>query len=159
MSSKDIQTFSLNSNNIQSLSKCLNVEPIEVIEPYNPQIVEFKNVDDFNIYYNANKQQFDMTTQKLNAKYKIPGYKLTKKNNILKLIKDYHKTDATTSNAQRAHASDHVASSKGDYTKTDSTANDSDAAGISTGAFKALQDRVAFLEKQIEHITAFLSNM
>ena len=133
MSSKDIQTFSLNSNNIQSLSKCLNVEPIEVIEPYNPQIVEFKNVDDFNIYYNANKQQFDMTTQKLNAKYKIPGYKLTKKNNILKLIKD--------------------------YTKTDSTANDCVAAGISTGAFKALQDRVAFLEKQIEHITAFLSNM
>ena len=133
MSSKDIQTFSLNSNNIQSLSKCLNVEPIEVIEPYNPQIVEFKNVDDFNIYYNANKQQFDMTTQKLNAKYKIPGYKLTKKNNILKLIKDYHKTDATT--------------------------NDCVAAGISTGAFKALQDRVAFLEKQIEHITAFLSNM
>ena len=133
MSSKDIQTFSLNSNNIQSLSKCLNVEPIEVIEPYNPQIVEFKNVDDFNIYYNANKQQFDMTTQKLNAKYKIPGYKLTKKNNVLKLIKDYHKTDATT--------------------------NDCGAAGISAGAFKALQDRVAFLEKQIEHITAFLSNM
>ena len=135
MSSKDIQTFSLNSNNIQSLSKCLNVEPIEVIEPYNPQIVEFKNVDDFNIYYNANKQQFDMTTQKLNAKYKIPGYKLTKKNNILKLIKDYNA----------------VASSKGDYTKTDSTA--------SNAQFKALQDRVAFLEKQIEHITAFLSNM
>lgn len=156
MSSKDIQTFSLNSNNIQSLSKCLNVEPIEVIEPYNPQIVEFKNVDDFNIYYNANKQQFDMTTQKLNAKYKIPGYKLTKKNNILKLIKDYHsvasskgdytKTDATASNAQRAHA-------------TSFGGNDSDAAGIPAGAFKALQDRVAFLEKQIEHITAFLSNM
>ena len=134
MSSKDIQTFSLNSNNIQSLSKCLNVEPIEVIEPYNPQIVEFKNIDDFNIYYNANKQQFDMTTQKLNAKYKIPGYKLTKKSNVLKLIKD--------------------------YTKTDAAANECDkVAGIPAGAFKALQDRVAFLEKQIEHITAFLSNM
>ena len=154
MSSKDIQTFSLNSNNIQSLSKCLNVEPIEVIEPYNPQIVEFKNVDDFNIYYNANKQQFDMTTQKLNAKYKIPGYKLTKKNNILKLIKDYH---AATLQGRGAFGT--VTSSKGDYTKTDSTANDCDAAGISAGAFKALQDRVAFLEKQIEHITAFLSNM
>ena len=137
MSSKDIQTFSLNSNNIQSLSKCLNVEPIEVIEPYNPQIVEFKNVDDFNIYYNANKQQFDMTTQKLNAKYKIPGYKLTKKNNILKLIKDYHKTDA---GMRRSDASDPLGH-------------------IPAGAFKALQDRVAFLEKQIEHITAFLSNM
>ena len=134
MSSKDIQTFSLNSNNIQSLSKCLNVEPIEVIEPYNPQIVEFKNVDDFNIYYNANKQQFDMTTQKLNAKYKIPGYKLTKKSNTLKLIKDYTKTDSTANDSTR---------------KVDSSANE----------FKALQDRVAFLEKQMEHITAFLSNM
>ena len=133
MSSKDIQTFSLNSNNIQSLSKCLNVEPIEVIEPYNPQIVEFKNVDDFNIYYNANKQQFDMTTQKLNAKYKIPGYKLTKKNNVLKLIKDYH-----------AVTPSHISTRKVDNNE---------------GAFKALQDRVAFLEKQIEHITAFLSNM
>ena len=144
MSSKDIQTFSLNSNNIQSLSKCLNVEPIEVIEPYNPQIVEFKNVDDFNIYYNANKQQFDMTTQKLNAKYKIPGYKLTKKNNILKLIKDYN-----------AATPSHNSTRKDD--------NNEDAcdkvAGIPAGAFKALQDRVAFLEKQIEHITAFLSNM
>jgi hypothetical protein len=109
------------------------VEPIEVIEPYNPQIVEFKNVDDFNIYYNANKQQFDMTTQKLNAKYKIPGYKLTKKNNILKLIKDYTKTIATNDSTR----------------KVDSAVNE----------FKALQDRVAFLEKQIEHITAFLSNM
>ena len=88
-----------------------------------------------------------MTTQKLNAKYKIPGYKLTKKNNILKLIKDYHS----------------VASSKGDYTKTDAGMRRSDASDplghIPAGAFKALQDRVAFLEKQIEHITAFLSNM
>ena len=135
MSSKDIQTFSLNSNNIQSLSKCLNVEPIEVIEPYNPQIVEFKNVDDFNIYYNANKQQFDMTTQKLNAKYKIPGYKLTKKNNILKLIKDYSVAASTR--------------------KVDNN----EGSAVSNAQFKALQDRVAFLEKQIEHITAFLSNM
>ena len=138
MSSKDIQTFSLNSNNIQSLSKCLNVEPIEVIEPYNPQIVEFKNVDDFNIYYNANKQQFDMTTQKLNAKYKIPGYKLTKKNNILKLIKDYNAVTVP-----------HISTRKAD----------NEGSAVSNAQFKALQDRVAFLEKQIEHITAFLSNM
>ena len=133
MSSKDIQTFSLNSNNIQSLSKCLNVEPIEVIEPYNPQIVEFKNVDDFNIYYSTHKEEFNnMTTQKLNTKYKIPGYRLTKKENNLKLIKDYY-------NKRRNE----------NITTETSRAND----------IKELQDRITFLEKQIDNINTFLSTM
>ena len=32
--------------------KFSNMKPLEVIEPYNPQVVEFETVNDFNIYYN-----------------------------------------------------------------------------------------------------------
>ena len=126
MLTKDYRTF----------SKHLNIEPIEVIEPYNPQIVEFENVDDFNIYYNANKDEFsNMTTQKLNTKYKIPGYRLTKKANQLKLIKDYYKRRAGND----------------DLNATQSL-NDGIADNI-----KYLQEKVAFLEKQIENIHNYLS--
>ena len=132
----------MNTKDFKTISKHLNIEPIEVIEPYNPQIVEFENVDDFNIYYSTHKDEFNnMTTQKLNTKYKIPGYRLTKKatrslsdgndENNLKLIKDYYK-----------HKNENI--------KTDtSAAND----------IKALLNRITLLEKQVENISAFLSNM
>ena len=122
----------MNTKDFKAITKHLNIEPIEVIEPYNPQIVEFESVDDFNIYYSTHKEEFNnMTTQKLNTKYKIPGYRLTKKENNLKLIKDYYKR-------------------KDENIKTDTSgAND----------IKALQDRITFLEKQIDNINAFLSTM
>ena len=64
-------------NDIKQPLKFSNMKPLEVIEPYNPQIVEFETVDDFNIYYNKHPDEFaNKTTQKLNTKYKIPGYKL-----------------------------------------------------------------------------------
>ena len=120
------------TKDIKAITKHLNIEPIEVIEPYNPQIVEFESVDDFNIYYSTHKEEFNnMTTQKLNTKYKIPGYRLTKKENNLKLIKDYYKR-------------------KNENIKMDTSgAND----------IKALQDRITLLEKQVENISAFLSNV
>ena len=122
----------MNTKDFKAITKHLNIEPIEVIEPYNPQIVEFESVDDFNIYYSTHKDEFNnMTTQKLNTKYKIPGYRLTKKENNLKLIKDYYKR-------------------KNENIKMDTSgAND----------IKALQDRITFLEKQIDNINAFLSNV
>ena len=122
----------MNTKDFKAITKHLNIEPIEVIEPYNPQIVEFESVDDFNIYYSTHKDEFNnMTTQKLNTKYKIPGYRLTKKENNLKLIKDYYKR-------------------KNENIKMDTSgAND----------IKALQDRITLLEKQVENISAFLSNM
>ena len=122
----------MNTKDFKAITKHLNIEPIEVIEPYNPQIVEFESVDDFNIYYSTHKDEFNnMTTQKLNTKYKIPGYRLTKKENNLKLIKDYYKR-------------------KNENIKMDTTgAND----------IKALLNRITLLEKQVENISAFLSNM
>ena len=131
------------SKDIKSLSKHLNIEPIKVIEPYNPQIVEFENIDDFNIYYNTHKEEFDnMTTQKLNTKYKIPGYKLTKKSNELKLIKDYNYYKRKNAN-------------------TDSNSSDVPKEGLATheNDIKELRERITFLEKQIDNINTFLSNM
>ena len=71
---------------------------IEVIQPYKPQPIQFKSPDDFNIYYNKHADEFNETTYKLNVKYKIPGFKITKLKGELKLIKDYnHATRAEPS--------------------------------------------------------------
>ena len=66
-------------------------EPLEVIEPFKPEVIKFTNTEDFNTYYSKHADEFtDLTTQKLNIKYKIPGYRLTKKQGELKLMKDYY---------------------------------------------------------------------
>ena len=62
---------------------------IEVIQPYKPQPIQFATPDEFNIYYNKHADEFNETTYKLNVKYKIPGFKITKIKGELKLIKDY----------------------------------------------------------------------
>ena len=113
--------------------KFSNMKPLEVIEPYNPQVVEFETVDDFNAYYNKHASEFDgKTTQKLNTKYKIPGYRLTKVNNQLKIIKDYRN-------------------------KAISETNNSTAIDMKTLA--SLLSRVNIIEKQIKEITDYLQNM
>ena len=69
-------------------------EPLEVIEPFKPEIIEFSDTDEFNTYYSRHADEFaDLTTQKLNMKYKIPGYRLTKKQGQLKLMKDYYQKE------------------------------------------------------------------
>ena len=73
------------------------IKPVQVIEPYKPQVIQFENIDDFNIYYTKHADDFkDITTYKLNVKYKIPGYKITRKSGELKLIKDYANKDKMT---------------------------------------------------------------
>ena len=69
---------------------------IEVIQPYKPQPIQFATPDEFNIYYNKHADEFNETTYKLNVKYKIPGFKITKLKGELKLIKDYHTTPSPT---------------------------------------------------------------
>ena len=69
---------------------------IEVIQPYKPQPIQFASPDEFNIYYNKHADEFNETTYKLNVKYKIPGFKITKLKGELKLIKDYHTTPSPT---------------------------------------------------------------
>ena len=120
-------------NDIKQPLKYSNMKPLEVIEPYNPQIVEFETVDDFNIYYNKHPDEFaNKTTQKLNTKYKIPGYKLTKVNKELKIIKDYRKANTET--------------------KANTTNNNDKL-------LNGLLSRINIMEKQIKEITDYLQNM
>lgn len=103
------------------------VKKLEVIEPYKPDIIEFENVDDFNEYYNKHTDEFNQTTYKLNVKYKIPGYKLTKKGEQLKIIKDYYKKD--TASLQESRRDE----------------------------LCELYQRIIELEKQVEHINNYLA--
>ena len=76
---------------------------IEVIQPYKPQPIQFATPDEFNIYYNKHADEFNETTYKLNVKYKIPGFKITKLKGELKLIKDYaHHTARPSSSPLRS---------------------------------------------------------
>ena len=74
------------------------IKPIEIKEPYKPEVLTFDTPVDFTDYYRKHEDEFrDMTTYKLNVKYKIPGYRITqskKKHSEnsepeLKLTKDY----------------------------------------------------------------------
>ena len=77
-------------------------KPIEIKEPFKPDVLEFKDPNDFNRYYREHEDEFEnISTYKLNIKYKIPGYRISqkgKKNNDLThspeiiLIKDYRLT-------------------------------------------------------------------
>jgi len=68
---------------------------LEVVQPYNPQVIHFDTPDDFNAYYNKHQDDFnDISTYKLNVKYKIPGFKLSKIQGQLKVVKDYSKTSS-----------------------------------------------------------------
>ena len=128
--------ISQNNSNISKQSKNVYkpleiVKKLEVIEPYKPDIIEFENVNDFNEYYNKHTDEFNQTTYKLNVKYKIPGYKLTKKGEQLKIIKDYYKKDAS---------------------KDDSSLQESFHSSL-----RELYQRIIELEKQVEHINNYLA--
>ena len=52
---------------------------VKIIEPFSPEIIECETKEDFNEILNADPDKYkDMTTQKLNKTFKIPGYKITK---------------------------------------------------------------------------------
>ena len=72
---------------------------LEIKEPFKPDVLEFKDPNNFNKYYREHEEEFEnISTYQLNIKYKIPGYKISqkgKKNNAsvsspeIILIKDY----------------------------------------------------------------------
>ena len=72
-------------------------KPIEIKEPFKSDVIEFNNTDDFTKYYREHEDDFNnISTYKLNVKYKIPGYKISKKGkktgdkSEIILVKDYH---------------------------------------------------------------------
>lgn len=72
-------------------------EQIKVIEPILNYIKEFKDPEEFDMYYKMNKEKMDsLTTHKLNKLYHIKDYRITKIKGVLMLKKDYKvKTDTT----------------------------------------------------------------
>ena len=56
----------------------MSIQKIQIMEPVH-KIREFKSIDEFNLFYNENKQEFEeSTTHMLNKKYSIPGHRITK---------------------------------------------------------------------------------
>ena len=56
-----------------------DVPDMKVIEPFQPEIIDCENKEDFSIIINSDPEKYkDMTTQKLNKLFNIPGYKITK---------------------------------------------------------------------------------
>ena len=121
----------MNENN-QPL-KFSNKKALEVIEPYSPQVIEFESVADFNEYYSKHSREFEgKTTQKLNTKYRIPGYKLTNQKGQLKIIKDYYRKRTEKEPEKETEKESEI---------------------------KVLTQRVTHLENQLKQITEYLSNM
>ena len=55
---------------------------VKIYEPFQPSVIECETKEDFSAIVNANINKYqEMTTQKLNKIFKIPGYKVTKVNN------------------------------------------------------------------------------
>lgn len=90
-----MNTFQKNQNKTKPFqTKQINLKQIEIKEPYKPDIIEFNNPEEFTLYWNKNPEEFEeMTTNKLNKKYKIPGYRISLSqidgNKKLILRKDY----------------------------------------------------------------------
>ena len=52
---------------------------IKIIEPFSPEVIDCETKEDFNAILNSDPDKYkDMTTQKLNKTFHIPGYKITK---------------------------------------------------------------------------------
>ena len=119
-------------------------KPIEIKEPFKTDVIEFADPIEFTKYYREHEDDFaNMSTYKLNIRYKIPGYKITqprtKTNNDntnddnkseIKLIKDYRNTSMQPSSISN---------------------ND-----IYTSDFK---ERLELLEKRIANIETYLSSV
>ena len=72
-------------------------KPIEIKEPFKTETIEFSDPTEFTKYYREHEDEFsNMSTYKLNMKYKIPGYKISQKKDKdprseIRLVKDYSK--------------------------------------------------------------------
>lgn len=67
---------------------------VPVIEPLENYEKVFNTCDEFNLYYAKNKESIDsQTTHKLNKRYHIEGYRITKIKGVLSLKKYNPETD------------------------------------------------------------------
>ena len=140
----------MSSINVRKFVK--EFKPIEIKQPFKTDVIEFTTTDDFTKYYREHEDDFNnISTYKLNVKYKIPGYKISKKGKKsgdkceIILVKDYHyippnmSTSVTTSN---------IVTNEMNSTSNFETNNEQ---------INVLQSAIADLEKRISHIENYLA--
>ena len=116
-------------------------KPIEIKEPFKTDVIEFPNPIEFTKYYREHEDEFaNMSTYKLNIRYKIPGYKISQpkpKENAqnppeIKLIKDYRGVNSQPKDSEN---------------------------GSSNELSIELKERIELLEKRIANIESYLSSV
>ena len=116
-------------------------KPIEIKEPFKTDVIEFPNPIEFTKYYREHEDEFaNMSTYKLNIRYKIPGYKISQpkpRENAqnppeIKLIKDYRGVNSQPKDSEN---------------------------GSSIDLSVELKERIELLEKRIANIESYLSSV
>ena len=116
-------------------------KPIEIKEPFKTDVIEFPNPIEFTKYYREHEDEFsNMSTYKLNIRYKIPGYKISQpkpRENAqnppeIKLIKDYRGVNSQPKDSEN---------------------------GSSIDLSIELKERIELLEKRIANIESYLSSV
>ena len=116
-------------------------KPIEIKEPFKTDVIEFPNPIEFTKYYREHEDEFsNMSTYKLNIRYKIPGYKISQpkpRENAqnppeIKLIKDYRGVNSQPKDSEN---------------------------GSSSELSVELKERIELLEKRIANIESYLSSV
>ena len=138
----------MSSINVRKFVK--EFKPIEIKQPFKTDIIEFTTTDDFTKYYREHEDDFNnISTYKLNVKYKIPGYKISKKGKKsgdkceIILVKDYHYIPSVTS-----LSSPNIVTNEVNSTTNFETNNDQ---------INILQSVIAELEKRISNIEDYLA--
>jgi hypothetical protein len=140
MSSRSSEPFGLSTGSEQCVRYSC-AKKLEVVQPYNPQVIHFDTPDDFNAYYNKHQDDFnDISTYKLNVKYKIPGFKLSKLQGQLKLVKDYAHKPTTTTQQASLEANSHTLLTAKEIQK------------IST-SITALEQRISSIEAYLQSLS------
>lgn len=118
-------------------------KPIEIKEPFKTDVIEFPNPIEFTKYYREHEDEFaNMSTYKLNIRYKIPGYKIsqpkprenTQNPPEIKLIKDYRGVNSQPKGIFGSRTEDSEISIE-------------------------LKERIELLEKRIANIESYLSSV
>ena len=116
-------------------------KPIEIKEPFKTDVIEFPNPIEFTKYYREHEDEFaNMSTYKLNIRYKITGYKISQpkpRENAqnppeIKLIKDYRGVNSQPKDSEN---------------------------GFSSELSIELKERIELLEKRIANIESYLSSV
>ena len=82
---------------------------LKVIEPIKIDVKTFQEKQEFELFYNSHKNEFEnCTTTKLNRMYKIPGYRITRQKEELCLKKDYTKNNKQESDDDHSQRFDEL---------------------------------------------------